>query len=161
MTGQITIRPTAPDDAPEILALIRELASFEREPHAVAITEAVIRRDAFGPRARFQVLFAERDGQVVGFVSLLPGYSSWAGKPTLTVHDLFLREAARGLGAGRALLAAAAREAVARGAARMDVNVLHWNTPARAFYQGLGFVQLEDWLPYRITGSALLKLAEP
>ena len=52
-----------------------------------------------------------------------------------------------------------ARLAVERGCARVDLNVLTWN-PARAFYERIGVRHLTDWVPYRLTGEALRRLAE-
>ncbi|TAN59798.1 MAG: GNAT family N-acetyltransferase [Magnetospirillum sp.] len=142
----LTIRPATQGDSPDIFRLIRLQAAFEGGE--VALTEDTIRRDAFGPHPRFTALLAEAD-TVVGMVVLFEGYSSWAGRPTLVVHDLFVEDAVRGTGAGRALLAAAEALANERGCCRLDVNVLGWNTPARRFYERLGFEALAEWLPYR------------
>lgn len=153
------VRPATPDDAAAIVALIRRLAAFEGAPDAVALTEDTVRRDGFGPGRRFEVLLAEADGAIRGGVVLLESYSSWAGAPTLIVHDLYVDEAARGRGLGRALLTAAAALAAARGCRRLDVNVLSWNAAARRFYQGLGFTALADWLPHRLDAAGLHRLA--
>lgn len=48
------IRKAVESDVPSILALIRELAHFEREPEAVAVTEAELLRDGFGELTHFQ-----------------------------------------------------------------------------------------------------------
>ena len=55
------IRPATPADIPQILAFIRELALYEREPHAVLATEADLLRDGFGPTPRFRCVLAEVD----------------------------------------------------------------------------------------------------
>ncbi|MNE91788.1 Acetyltransferase (GNAT) family protein [compost metagenome] len=59
---------------------------------------------------------------------------------------------------GRKLLATVAKLAAERGCRRVDLNVLHWN-PARDFYLRIGFKQMEEWLPYRLTGDAIAALA--
>ncbi|MCR6633230.1 MAG: GNAT family N-acetyltransferase [Magnetospirillum sp.] len=135
-------------DVPAIHGLLTELAAFEQG--SVDATPADLARDGFGPRPLFEVLLAERDGQPVGMLIFLSLYSSWRGRPALMIHDLFVREAARGLGAGKALvthLSAIARE---RGCCRVDVNVLDWNARARGFYESLGFGHNEGWLGYRL-----------
>ena len=66
---------------------------------------------------------------------------------------------ARGRGVGRALLVHLAGLAVARGAGRLDWNVLDWNEPAIAFYRKLGATVLPDWRTCRLTGDALAALA--
>lgn len=156
----VSIRPAQPEDSATILALIQRLAAFEGAADGIALTEPVIRRDAFGDQRRFEVLLAERGGVACGLVTLLTSYSSWNGAPTLVVHDLFVESEARGSGAGRALLTAAARLAQDRGCCRMDVNVVTWNDPARRFYAGLGFAPLQDWLPYRLDRDGVERLAE-
>ncbi len=154
MSGSPLIRPAVPDDAAAIVGLITALAAFERAPGAVTLTEAAVRRDAFGPQRRFRVLLAETDGEACGILTLLDTYSSWAGAPAMTVHDLYVTEAARGRGLGRRLLAEAVRLALSEGCLRLDVNVLSWNESARRFYHSLGFEPLGDWLPYRLVISA-------
>ena len=55
----LKIRPATPADVPEILALIRDLATYERQPDAVVATEADLLRDGFGPQKVFSCLIAE------------------------------------------------------------------------------------------------------
>lgn len=146
----ISIRAAQADDSGKILRLLRLLAAFEGEPEAVITTEDIIRRDGFGPGRRFEVLLAEADSGICGMVVLFQAYSSWRGAPTLVIHDLFVEETARGGGAGRALVEAAARLAVERGCCRIDLNVVEGNDGGRRFYEGLGFKAAEGWLPYRL-----------
>jgi len=51
-----------------------------------------------------------------------------------------------------------ARMARDRGLGRLDLNVLTWN-PARKFYERLGIAHIDEWVPYRVRGDALDKLA--
>ncbi len=155
----LIVRAAVAADAAAIVALIRRLAAFERSEMMPALTEGAVLRDCFGPQPKFSVLLAEGDGRLRGGVVLLDAYSSWAGKPAMIVHDLYVEDGARGRGIGRQLLAAAARLAVERGCCRFDVTVLSWNRPARAFYEGLGFVALEEWQPYRLDAEGLRRLA--
>ncbi len=155
------VRPATPDDAGAIVALIRRLAAFEGAASAAALTEDTVRRDGFGPGRRFEVLLGENESGICGCVVLLQSYSSWAGAPTLIIHDLYVDEAARGRGLGRALLASAAGLALARGGCRLDVNVLTWNRAAGRFYEGLGFTPLPDWQPHRLDAEGLRRLAAP
>ena len=139
--------------------MVRELAEFEREPPAnVEATAADFLRDCFEDKPRCEVLIGEVDGAVGGFALFFHNYSTWLGRAGLYIEDLYVREAARGAGLGRLLLAAVARLAVERGCRRLDLSVLHWN-PARQFYERLGFRELSDWRPYRLSGEALIRLA--
>ncbi len=153
------VRRATPEDAATIVRFVRALAEFEREPaESVRLTEVDVLRDGFGERPLFEVLIAELDGAAVGFALFFPHYSTWEGRATLYLEDLFVDEAARGHGIGRALLAALARLAVERGAPRIDLSVLDWN-PAREFYHRLGMAHMDDWLPYRMSGEAIERRA--
>jgi hypothetical protein len=77
-----TIRPANPTDVPQILAFIRALAAYEREPDAVqTATEADLLRDGFGPNPFYSCLIAEQDGQPAGFALYFFNYSTWLGAP--------------------------------------------------------------------------------
>lgn len=144
------VRPARPEDAALVVELIRRLAAFEEPGAEIALTEEAILRDAFGPHPRFKVMLAELDGRVCGLMTLLEGYSSWAGAPTLTIHDLFVAEEARGRGLGRLLAEEAVRLAREAGVCRLDVNVVGWNQQAQGFYASLGFSRLDGWHPWRL-----------
>ena len=155
----VAVRPAREADAAVIVGLIRRLAAFEEPGASVALTEETVRTDCFGPAPRFSVLLAEADGAVLGGAVLLDVYSSWAGKPAMIVHDLFVEDDARGHGVGRALLSAAARRAARRGCCRLDVNVVSWNRRARDFYESQGFREVAGWRPYRLDAEGLQRLA--
>lgn len=154
----ITIRPAVAADARFILEMIRELAAFERAPDAVKATEADLVRDGWGPAPKFEALIAELDGAPAGFALFFHNYSTWEGRAGIYLEDLYVAERARGHGLGRRLMAALAALAVARGCPRLDLSVLDWN-PARGFYDTIGMAQMTEWLPYRLTGTALARLA--
>jgi GNAT superfamily N-acetyltransferase len=155
----IAIRPAQPEDAAIIVELVRELAVFEREPlSSVKLSEADILRDGFGTEPRFELLVATLDRVVVGFALFFPNYSTWEGRAGLHVEDLFVREAARGHGLGRRLMAEIARLALARGFRRIDLSVLEWN-PARRFYERLAMVELTEWRIYRMNAATMAGLA--
>ena len=155
---QVTIRPALPTDVETILRFIKGLAEFEHEPDAVKTTPADLLRDGFGEHPKFEVLIAELDSTPVGFALFFHTYSTWEGRPGLYLEDIFVVEPARGAGVGHKLMAALAAIAVARGCARLELAVLHWN-PAREFYHRLGMAHMDQWLPYRLTGNALHALA--
>lgn len=154
----VSIRPAEPSDAATIVRLVRELADFEGLLGQVRISEADVLRDGFGERPRFECLLAEVDGAPVGLALYFEDYSTFEGRPGIFVEDLYVAEAARGLGVGRRLVARLAQITSERDCRRLDLMVLHWN-PARSFYDRLGFRHSADWLPYRLTGDALARLA--
>ena len=57
----VRIRPGTPADLPAVLALIRELAVYERAPHAVVTTVESMTRDGFGPSRVFEFVVAEAE----------------------------------------------------------------------------------------------------
>lgn len=154
----LRIRRAERADAPTLLGFIRELAAYEREPQAVRSTVDDLIRDGFGARPRLEALIAEIEGRPAGFVLMYETYSAWEGRCGLYLEDLFVRDWARGRGIGRRLVAEAAAIAVARNCSRLDLNVLDWN-PARRFYERLGLHHVSRWLPYRVHGAALHRLA--
>ena len=157
----IVIRAARPEDLPQVLAFIRELAVYEHLEHQVVATEADLAAALFGPRPYAEVAIGCLDSEPVGFALFFHNFSTFLGKPGLYLEDLFVRPAARGAGVGKHLLAHLARTALERGCARLDWAVLDWNQPAIGFYQSLGAVALDDWTTFRLTGTALEQLAGP
>jgi len=126
----LTVRRARPGDAAMILALIRGLAAYERLSHEVKASTAQLRQHGFGRRRYFETLICQRDRQPIGFALYFFTYSTFVGRPSLYLEDLFVVPEERGQGAGRMLLGALARIAIARGCGRMEWAVLHWNRPA-------------------------------
>jgi GNAT superfamily N-acetyltransferase len=153
------IRPAIAADVPHILAFIRALAVYEREPEAVKATEADLLRDGFGPNPIFSCLIAEQDGVPTGFALYFFNYSTWLGRPGLYLEDIFVLPEFRGRGIGKALLQRVAAIAVERGCPRLQWEVLDWNTPAIDFYRSMGADFLDEWRNVRVTGEALQRLA--
>lgn len=154
------IRDAVSADVPEIAALIRELALYEKEPEAAVVTEADLLRDGFGPQPYFHCLIAECDHAVAGFGLYFFQYSTWQGRPSLYLEDLFVREAYRKRGIGKSFFARLAQIAVERHCTRFQWECLDWNTPALDFYDSLGAKVMHQWLNLRVTGEALTQLAK-
>lgn len=153
------LRPATRDDVPLILALIRELATYERDLGAVVATEEALLRDGFGERPLFQVTIAEWSGEPVGFAFWFLAYSTWRAQPTLYLEDLFVRPEARGRGIGKEMMRFLARTALDMGCGRFIWQVLDWNAPSIAFYESLGAKVVREWLTCRVDGDALQALA--
>jgi GNAT superfamily N-acetyltransferase len=159
MSDAITIRPATPDDLPEVLAFIRELAAYERLAEPVQASEADLAAALFGTRPHAEVVLACLAGTPVGFALFFHNFSTVTGKPGIYLEDLFVRPEARGRGAGRQLLSWLARTTLERGCARLDWAVLDWNAPSIGFYRSVGAVPLEEWTIMRVAGAALERLA--
>src|ERR1700733_15385583 len=93
-TDVLNLRSAPPADVPQILAFIRELALYEREPDAVLATEADLLRDGFGPTPRFTCVIAELEesgtNQPVGFALYFTSYSTWRGHHGIRLEDLYV-----------------------------------------------------------------------
>ena len=155
---RLAVRPATPDDVALILALIRELAEFERALDEVHATEESLRATLFAESPAAFCHIAEYDGQAAGFALWFLNYSTWLGGHGLYLEDLYVREQFRGAGIGNALLGELAGICLERGYARLEWWVLDWN-PARGFYESIGATALTEWIPYRITGQSLRDLA--
>ncbi|MFI8597096.1 GNAT family N-acetyltransferase [Rothia koreensis] len=158
-----TIRSAVPEDVPEIVQLIVELAVYEKEPDAVKLTEEKLAGDLFADHPAVFVDVAEAPSEagrrIDGFALWFLNYSTWEGAHGIYLEDLYVREDARGSGAGKALLRSLARTAVDRGYQRVEWSVLKWNEPSIGFYKSLGAFPQEEWDTYRLTGGALENFA--
>jgi GNAT superfamily N-acetyltransferase len=146
--------PLAEDRFEEFVHLINALAEYERLPRPDATAVERLRRDALGPQPRFEVALALDDDHVaVGYATWFHTYSTFLARPTMYLEDLFVREAARGSGAGSMLFEHVRTLGAQRGCGRMEWQVLDWNALAREFYKRRQATWMKDWLLYRITYS--------
>ena len=139
------IRKGKIEDLPAVLELIKELATFEKEPDAVVVTVADLERVGFGESPLFHTLIAEENGEIVGMALYYYRYSTWKGK-TIHLEDLIVKEEKRGSGLGFKLYSEVIAQGKCDGVRRIEWNVLDWNTPAIEFYEKSGAKVFKDWL---------------
>lgn len=156
----IVLRPARPDDVPLVLALIRELADYERLSDAVVADEALLADALFGDAPAAEVVIAEADGAPAGFALFFHMFSTFLGRRGLYLEDLFVRPAYRGRGIGLQLMRHLAALAIARDCGRFEWTVLDWNAPAIGFYRALAAAPQDGWTVQRLEGDALRALAE-
>ena len=159
MSFSTAVRPARPTDLPAIVAMVHELAAFERAADQCHLTLDALGAALFGPRPAVygHVAVTEAD-EPVGFAIWFVNFSTWEGTHGIYLEDLYVRPATRGTGAGRALLAALAAICTERGYRRLDWVMLSWN-PAAEFYAAIGAEVVSDWVPYRLSGDPLHRLA--
>ena len=138
------IRKGTPQDMPDVLALITELAVFEKEPDAVVISTEDLLRDGFSENPLFHTFVAEVNEEIIGVALYYYRFSTWKGK-TIHLEDLIVKENKRGTGAGFALYKEIIKQGKAENVRRIEWNVLDWNTPAIDFYEKSGAKVLGDW----------------
>ena len=160
----VRIRSARPGEGGVVLALVRELAAYERLAHEVVASEEELETGLFGAQPRVFCDIAERAGHdgsdPLGFALWFYNFSTFRGRHGIYLEDLYVRPAARGQGIGQAFLAGLARRCVEQGLPRLEWSVLDWNEPALRFYRGLGAEPMADWTVQRVTGDALARLAE-
>lgn len=153
-----TIRPSNPDEVALILRFIRALADHERLDHQVAASEADLTRDLFGEDPRVFCDIAEWDGAPAGFALWYYTYSTFRGRHGIWLEDLFVEQAYRGNGIGKALMASLAARCARQGLGRLEWWVLDWNAPSIDFYRGLGAELMDEWRICRVEGAELAAL---
>lgn len=156
--GGFTIRAARESDAGILLALIRELAEYERLLDAVVSTEDDLLRSFFGEQRCAGALIAESGGIAAGFAIFFTTFSTFVGRPGLWLEDLYVRPEFRQRGIGVALFRQVAALAVERNCGRMEWSVLDWNEPAIKFYGSLGAVPMTEWTTFRLDAAALRRV---
>ena len=141
----MNIRKGTIKDMSAILELIKELATFEKEPNAVVVNVTDLERDGFGESPLFYTFIAEQNNEIVGMALYYYRYSTWKGR-TIHLEDLIVKEKMRGSGLGFELYSAVIAQGKNDGVRRIEWNVLDWNTPAIEFYEKSGAKVLKDWL---------------
>jgi GNAT superfamily N-acetyltransferase len=154
------IRRARPGDETEIVAMIRELAEFERAADECTVTESHISTALFGDDPVGFCHVAEVDGQAAAIALWFRNFSTWDGVAGVYLEDLFVRPAFRRRGLARTMLATLARECVDNGYSRLSWAVLDWNVNAIALYDAVGGKQMSEWITYRVSGPELSALAD-
>ena len=155
------VRAADPGDVPVILALVRELAEYERALEQVEASEEQL-REALFPAGREAAAFAhvaEVDGEVVGCAIWFRSFSTWTGTHGIWLEDLYVTPTQRGSGLGQELLGTLAAICVERGYSRLEWWVLDWNAPSIGFYRSIGAMPQDEWTRFRLDGAALDTMA--
>jgi GNAT superfamily N-acetyltransferase len=150
----MNIRKGNKEDMTGVLALIQELAEFEKEPEAVLITVDDLIRDGFGTNPLFHVFVAEVEKEIVGIALYYYRYSTWKGK-IIHLEDLVVKDKMRGTGLGYALYSEIIKQGKRDNVRRIDWHVLDWNTPAIDFYKKSGANVLNDWSVVQMDEAAI------
>jgi ribosomal protein S18 acetylase RimI-like enzyme len=124
-----------------LLAQFRQWFGYD-EPHDDPLLASVERllRD---PNTDY-LLGAAGDGAPSGVVQQRYRHSVWTGSDDAWLEDLYVADAARGTGLGRALTEYAIERARERGCGRIQLDVNFANEAARALYESLGFSPWQD-----------------
>lgn len=154
------IRKAEKEDIPVVLDFIKKLAEYEKLSHEVVATEEQLERYLFGEEKVAEVVIGYYHNNPVGFALYFYNFSTFLAKPGIYLEDLFILEEYRGLGFGKILLTYLATLAIDKECGRVEWAVLDWNEPSIEFYKSLGARVMNEWLVHRVSGDALVELAE-
>jgi len=151
------IRFAEEKDVPIIVALIKELAAYEKLEDKVQANEMLVKDSIFRNKAA-EIIIGEYEGAPVGYAVFFQNYSTFTGRPGMFIEDIYVKPHLRRKGFGEQLFKFMSRLAVKRGYARVEWTCLDWNKPSITFYKKMGAEALPDWTTYRLSGEALRKL---
>jgi GNAT superfamily N-acetyltransferase len=156
-----TIRSAEPRDVNAIIAMIQELAEFEKLTHLLQATPNKLHQHLFGDKPVIEAVVVESDtAQLLGYALFFTNYSTFLAQPGLYLEDLYVKPSERGRGIGESLLNHLGRLAVQRGYGRFEWSVLDWNVNAIRFYERMGATVMPEWRICRVAGEALQAFAK-
>jgi len=157
------IRPAEEKDIDIILKLIKDLATYEKEPESAKATPELLRENLFERKYAHTLLAftgpASSPGEAVGMALYFFNFSTWTGKPGIYLEDLFVKPEYRGSGVGKALFGELGLIAEEKKCGRIDWVVLTWNQPSIDFYERkLGAKAMKEWMGMRLEGDGIQNL---
>lgn len=157
--SEVNVRRAVPADGPSILDLEHQLADFEKLPPSDEAEGKRLLGWIFDSK-ELDAFVAELDGRVVGIALFYVIYGTFRARRFLYLEDLVVAKDVRSRGVGEALMRALAREALERGARRVEWSVLDWNEGAIRLYERLGSKRINtEWLRYGMEEAELKELA--
>ena len=140
MTPSPLVWTAGPDEAVEVARLFGRFRDWfgRTEPSDEVFLEGAERLIA-SHDAEYLLAARTRGAEPEGVCQLRFRWGLWYGAPDCLLEDLYVEDAARGAGLGRALVELALERASARGCARIELDVSEENTPARRLYERFGF----------------------
>jgi GNAT superfamily N-acetyltransferase len=150
----VTIRKGIQTDVASVLGLIKQLATYEKAPNEVTLTENELMQDAFGDKPICYFFVAEMDAEIIGIALYYIKYSTWKGK-CVFLEDIIVDEKYRMHGIGKKLFTEVAKVAAQMGVKRMEWQVLDWNSSAIEFYKKLNSKFDGEWINCKLTDVEL------
>ena len=149
-----SLRAGTPADIPAVLALIKQLAEYEKAPLEVSNTPEQMLIDGFSENPIFHLIVAETNENataennqkiMVGMAITYYRYSTWKGR-VLYLEDLYILPEYRRFGLGERFFVLLLEKAKQDKCQRVSWQVLDWNEPAINFYKKLGATLDPEWI---------------
>jgi ribosomal protein S18 acetylase RimI-like enzyme len=145
--AKIKTRPAEARDLDAVAELFDAYRQFYEMPPDLALARRYL-DERFTRRESVIFVAEDAQGALVGFTQLYPAFCSVAADRTFVLYDLFVTPAARGTGAGRALMEAAAAHGRASGAARLELQTAKTNKIGQSLYESCGWKRDELFYVY-------------
>lgn len=147
MTETVQIVPATGEDLVSVYALIKELATFEKEPDEPTVSLTQFLEDS---KTLFHVLVAKNErNEILGMALYYYAYSTWKGK-MIYLDDLVVKEAFRGQKIGKKLLDQIFDIARNNGVNQLRWQVLDWNHTAIEFYKKYNADFYDNWITCKV-----------
>ena len=159
MENDLVLRAAQVEDVPVILNFILELAEFEGVKDQIQSTEDGL-RDVLFKRHITDALIAELDGEAIGFAIWAYSFSTFTGKPTLYVDDIYVQERYRNKGIGSRIFAHIAEIAYEKDCGRMDWYCMETNTSGKDYYHRMGAEEIEWFKVFRLNRRQIEEMRE-
>lgn len=157
--NSMLIREAKETDIPKLLALMKELARFERYIDVFAVTEDDLLVQGFRRSPPdFHCFVADEAGELIGMVVYYFIPFTAVAKPTLFIKELFIAAEGRSRGTGKLLMKAVAVEAMLKGCGAIKWQVAPWNKEGIKFYERLGAKANHDWVDFGMSAEAMREL---
>lgn len=150
----VSVRQGKKEDLPVVLALVKELADYEKAPDEVEVRLEQMEAWGFGSEKIFDFFVLEKSSVIIGIALTYYKYSTWKGK-CLFLEDIIVTEAERNNGYGRLLFDAVLKKAKHEKVKRLEWQVLDWNEPAIGFYKKFNSNFDDEWINCKLNYDQL------
>ncbi len=150
----LQIRMVKEEDITTILRFIIELARFEGAENEICSTEESLKEILFVKHGA-EALVAEVDCNPVGFAIWAYSFSTFTGKQTLYIDDIYVQERYRGRGIGSKIFSCLAGIAAEKDCARMDWYCMETNLSGKDYYRKMGAEEINWFKVFRFSKSQI------